>query len=149
VTATPLGQLPRAPRRRLAVVSCMDGRVNVENMLGLALGDAHVIRNAGGIVTDDVIRSLAISQRALGTVSIMLVQHSDCAMTRISDAAFTAAMVADGGQHPPWTVGAFSDVDASVRESLRRLTTSPFLSDVDNIRGFVYDLATGALREIA
>jgi len=149
VTATPLGQLPRAPRRRLAVVSCMDGRVNVENVLGLALGDAHVIRNAGGIVTDDVIRSLAISQRALGTVSIMLVQHSDCAMTRISDAEFTAALVADRGQHPPWAVGAFSDVDASVRESLGRLSTSPFLSDVDDIRGFVYDLTTGALHEIA
>jgi carbonic anhydrase len=127
----------------------MDGRVNVENVLGLALGDAHVIRNAGGIVTDDVIRSLAISQHALGTVSIMLVQHSDCAMTRISDEEFTAALVADVGHDPPWTVGAFSDVDASVREGLRRLSTSPFLPNLDDVRGFVYDLAIGALREIA
>jgi carbonic anhydrase len=127
----------------------MDARVNVETVLGLAPGDAHVIRNAGGIVTDDVIRSLAISQRALGTVSIMLVQHSDCAMTRISDEEFTAALVADIGQDPPWTVGAFGDVDASVREGVRRLSTSPFLSNVDDVRSFVYDLLTGALREIA
>jgi carbonic anhydrase len=146
--AIPPGQLTAAPRRRLAVVSCMDARVNVENVLGLALGDAHVIRNAGGIVTEDVIRSLAISQRALGTVSIMLVQHSDCAMTRISDAEFIAAVVADVGQRPPWTAGAFTDLDASVREGLRRLSTSPFLSKVDDLRGFIYDLATGALREI-
>jgi carbonic anhydrase len=127
----------------------MDARIDLETVLGLALGDAHVIRNAGGLVTDDVIRSLAISQRALGTVSIMLVQHSDCAMTRIADEAFTAALVADVGQDPPWTVGAFSDVDASVREGVRRLSTSPFLSNVDEIRGFVYDLTTGALRGIS
>ena len=146
--ATPPGQLTATPRRRLAVVSCMDARVNVENVLGLALGDAHVIRNSGGIVIDDVIRSLAISQRALGTVSIMLVQHSDCAMTRICDAEFTAALVADVGQRPPWTAGAFRDLDASVRDGLQRLSTSPFLSKVDDIRGYVYDLATGALREI-
>jgi carbonic anhydrase len=147
--ATAPGQLTATPRRRLAVVSCMDARVNLESALGLTLGDAHIIRNAGGIVTDDVIRSLAISQRALGTVSIMIVQHSDCAMMRISNGNFTADLIADVGRPPPWPVGAFTDVDASVRDGMKRVSTSPFLSDVDDISGFVYDLASGALREIS
>lgn len=144
----PPSQLPATPRRRLAVVTCMDARVNVENMLGLATGDAHVIRNAGGIVTDDVIRSLAISQRALGTVSIMVVQHSDCAMTRISDEELAAELVADVGQEPPWAVGGFGNLDASVRDSVRQLSRSPFLPNIEDIRGFVYELASGDLREI-
>jgi len=127
----------------------MDARVNVENVLGLAPGDAHVIRNAGGIVTDDVIRSLSISQRALGTVSVVLMQHSDCAMTRLSDAQFTTELVADVGRRPSWTAGGFSDLEASVREGMWRLSTSPFLSDVDDIRGYVYDLTSGALREMS
>ena len=146
--AIPLGQLPATPRRRLAVLSCMDARVNVENVLGLAPGDAHVIRNAGGIVTDDVIRSLAISQRALGTVSVVVMQHSDCAMTRISDSEFSATLVADVGHRPPWSVGAFSDLDASVRAGVQELSTSPYLSDVEDIRGFVYELNSGVMREV-
>jgi carbonic anhydrase len=143
------GELPLAPARRLAIVACMDSRLDVFSALGLRDGDAHVIRNAGGVVTDDAIRSLAISQRLLGTEEIVLIHHTDCGMQKIDGDDFKRAIELETGIRPPWAVEAFDDLDASVRQSIARIKASPFIPRRDSIRGFVYDVATGRLREVS
>jgi len=142
------GQLPLPPARGLAVVACMDARLNVYAILGLAEGEAHVIRNAGGVVTDDEIRSLAISQRLLGTREIILIHHTDCGMLTFTDDAFKESIQAETGIKPPWAVEAFSDLDTDVRQSIARIRTSPFIPYTDAVRGFVFDVATGKLNEV-
>jgi carbonic anhydrase len=142
------GQLPLPPARGLAVVACMDARLNVYAILGLAEGEAHVIRNAGGVVTDDEIRSLAISQRLLGTREIILIHHTDCGMLTFTDDAFKESIQAETGIKPPWAVEAFSDLDTDVRQSIARIKTSPFIPYTDAVRGFVFDVATGKLNEV-
>jgi carbonic anhydrase len=141
------GDLPTPPSRKVAVVTCMDARINVFGLLGLAEGDAHVIRNAGGVVTDDVVRSLTISQRLLGTVEIMVIHHTECGMLTFTDDEFKDAIEADTGLRPTWAVEAFPDLDADVRQSLARIEASPFLQH-RNARGFVVDVRTGDLREV-
>lgn len=136
------------PRRRLAVVACMDSRIDVFAMLGLAVGDAHVIRNAGGVVTDDVIRSLCISQRALGTREIVLVHHTDCGLEGVVDDEFVTALQNDVGAAPAWSVGGFDDVYEDVRESLRRIAETPFIPYRDRVSGFVFDVASGELTRV-
>ncbi|MCY3958682.1 MAG: carbonic anhydrase [Chloroflexi bacterium] len=136
------------PARRLAVVACMDARLDVYRALGLAPGDAHVIRNAGGVVTDDAIRSLVISQRLLGTREIMLVHHTDCGMQTFTDDELKDAVEADTGLRPPFSFEPFTDLEQDVRDSIARLRASPFLPHRDSIRGFIYDCATGRLSEV-
>jgi carbonic anhydrase len=126
----------------------MDSRIDLFGLLGLPIGDAHVIRNAGGIVTDDVIRSLLISQRLLATAEVMLIHHTDCGMRTFADDEFAARIEAETGHRPPFALGAFADVEASVRESVTRITTSPFLVSRDTVRGFVYEVESGRLREV-
>ena len=126
----------------------MDSRLDVFDALGLAIGDAHVLRNAGGIVTDDVIRSLALSQRLLGTTAVMLIHHDDCGLQRITEEAFRDELHRQAGVAPDFPIGAFTDVEESVRRSIARVVSSPFLSHRDEVRGFVYDVDTGALREV-
>ena len=138
------GPLPLPPARHVAVVACMDARLHPARVLGLAEGDAHVIRNAGG-VTDDVIRSLAISQRLLGTTEIVLIHHTDCGMLTFTDDQFAEQLQRDAGQRPGWTANAFSDLDDDVRESMRRIQQSPFVAEKGSVRGFVFDVATGRL----
>src|SRR5918994_6884195 len=142
------GALPMPPAKHVAVVACMDARLNPQATLGLALGDAHVIRNAGGVVTDDVIRSLAISQRLLGTTEIILVHHSDCGMLTFRDDEVKDQIAADTGLRPPFAMEAFPDVDADVRQSIARIQASPFIPH-KNVRGFVYEVEEGTLREVA
>jgi carbonic anhydrase len=142
------GGLPTPPDKGVAVVACMDARVNVFALLGLVEGDAHVIRNAGGVVTDDVIRSLTISQRLLGTREIMIIHHTDCGMLTFTDDEFRAAIEADTGLRPPWATEAFPDLYADVRQSLGRIDTSPFLPH-KNARGFVVDVTSGELHEVS
>jgi carbonic anhydrase len=137
------------PSRKLAIVTCMDSRLDVFAALGLADGEAHVLRNAGGIVTDDTIRSLAISQRRLGTREVMLIHHTDCGMEKITDDGFRAELMDDGGVAPEFQIGAFTDVDTAVRESIERVRRSPFIPHRDTVRGFVYDVDTHRLREVA
>ena len=141
---------PRAmpPAKQLAVVACMDARLNVSAMLGLAEGDAHVIRNAGGVVTADAIRSLAISQRLLGTREIMLIHHTDCGMLTFTDDAFKESIQQETGIKPDWAAEAFSDLAADVRQSIARIKASPFIPHTDAIRGFTFDVATGRLHEV-
>ena len=136
------------PRRQLAVVTCMDSRLDVFAALGLGSGDAHVLRNAGGVITDDVIRSLAISQRLLGTREVMLIHHTDCGMERITDDGFRAELQADTGLAPAFAIESFTDLDAAVRQSILRVERSPFLLHRDLVRGFVYDVDTHRLREV-
>jgi carbonic anhydrase len=143
------GQLPLPPSAHLAVVACMDARLNVYGILGLRDGEAHVIRNAGGVVTDDEIRSLAISQRLLGTTEIILIHHTDCGMLTFTDDAFKAAIEKETGIKPPWAAEAFADLDEDVRQSIRRITTSPFIPHTSAVRGFVFDIGTGRLREVS
>jgi carbonic anhydrase len=143
------GALAKPPARGVAVITCMDARLNVNAMLGLADGDAHVIRNAGGVVTDDGIRSLAISQRLLGTTEIILIHHTDCGMLTFTDDAFRAGIEADTGIRPPWAAEAFSDLDGDVRQSIARIKASPFLPHTGSVRGFVLDVSTGKLREVS
>lgn len=145
----PIGHLDVRPSRKLAIVACMDSRLDVFGALGLNLGEAHIIRNAGGIVSDDVIRSLAISQRRLGTQDIILIQHTDCGMLEITDDGFRRELLEATGIAPGFAIESFTDLDANVRQSLERLRNSPFLAHRDRVRGFVYDVDTGALREIA
>jgi carbonic anhydrase len=140
--------LPGQPSTHLAVIACMDARLNVYGALGLTEGEAHIIRNAGGVVTDDVIRSLAISQRKLGTTDILLIHHTDCGMLTFTDDQFKADIEADTGIRPPWAAEAFTDLDGDVRQSIARIKASPFLPHTGNIRGFVFDLDTGLLREV-
>jgi carbonic anhydrase len=142
------GELPAPPVRRLVVVSCMDARIDVHQVLGLAPGEAHVLRNAGGVVTDDTIRSLAISQRMLGTEEVLLMHHTRCGMQSFSDDEFRAELERETGQAPEWAPGAFPDAEESVRESIARVKASPFIPHTDAVRGFVYDVETGRLREI-
>jgi carbonic anhydrase len=143
------GDLPAPPARRTAIVTCMDARLDVYAMLGLTEGDCHVIRNAGGVVTDDAIRSLAISQRLLGTEEIVLIHHTGCGMLGFRDDEFKASIESDTGIRPPWAAEAFPDLDADVRQSMARVRASPFIPHTDAVRGFVYDVTTGHLREIA
>ena len=142
------GDLPLPPARKLAIVACMDARLNPYALLGLQEGDAHVIRNAGGVVTDDEIRSLAISQRLLGTEEIMLIHHTDCGMLTFNDDEFRGSLKDEVGIEPNWVAESFTDVDQDVRKSLARLTSSPFIPRKHSVRGFVYDVHTGALREV-
>ncbi|MFE6129566.1 beta-class carbonic anhydrase [Streptomyces sp. NPDC056437] len=143
------GPLPLPPSRQVAVVACMDARLNVYAILGLDDGDAHVIRNAGGVVTDDEIRSLAISQRLLGTREIILIHHTDCGMLTFTDDGFKAQIEKETGIKPPWSAESFSDLEDDVRQSIRRISTSPFVPHNDSVRGFVFDVATGHLAEVA
>jgi len=143
------GPLPLPPAKGVAVVACMDARLNVYAMLGLEEGQAHVIRNAGGVITDDEIRSLAISQRLLGTREIILIHHTDCGMLTFTDDDFKAAIQADTGIKPAWSAEAFSDLDTDVRQSIARIKASPFIPQKDSVRGFVFDVATGKLNEVA
>ena len=136
------------PAQHLAIVTCMDARVDVFSALGLRDGDAHVLRNAGGVITDDVIRSLAISQRVLGTRHIMLIHHTDCGMQKLSDDGFRAELQRETGVAPAFAVESFSDVDADVRQSLLRVRRSPFLLHEGQVRGFVYDVVRHKLSEI-
>jgi carbonic anhydrase len=142
------GPLPLPPARGVAVIACMDARLNVYAILGLAEGEAHVIRNAGGVVTDDEIRSLAISQRLLGTREIILIHHTDCGMLTFNDDDFKAAIQADTGIKPPWAAEAFGDLEGDVRQSIARIKASPFVPHTDAVRGFVFDVATGKLNEV-
>jgi len=136
------------PSRHVAVVACMDARLAVSELLGLANGEAHVLRNAGGVVTDDVIRSLAISQRLLGTTEIILIHHTACGMLNVTDASFKQSIQDDTGLRPPWAVEAFTDVEGDVRQSRARILASPYIPYKDDIRGFVFDVATGKLNEV-
>jgi carbonic anhydrase len=142
------GDLPMPPAKRVAVVACMDARLNPYGLLGLAEGDAHVIRNAGGVVTDDVIRSLLISQRLLGTQEVILIHHTDCGMLTFRDDDVKAQVEADTGVRPSFALEAFPDLEADLRQSLARLRASPFLSHLDQVRAFAYDVETGQLREV-
>jgi carbonic anhydrase len=142
------GPLPMPPSQHLAVVACMDARLNVYAILGLKEGEAHVIRNAGGVVTDDEIRSLAISQRLLGTSEIILIHHTDCGMLTFTDDAFKASIQQETGIKPAWSAEAFTDLDEDVRQSIARIKASPFIPRKDSIRGFVFDVATGKLNEV-
>jgi len=142
------GHLDLQPSRRLAIVTCMDSRIDVFAALGLGDGDAHVLRNAGGLITDDVIRSLAISQRRLGTEAIMLIHHTDCGMQSITDDGFRAELQQATGMAPAFAIESFTDVDANVRQSILRVRRSPFLLHRDRVRGFVYDVDSGRLREV-
>ena len=143
------GDLPLPPAKKVAVVACMDARLDPARVLGLEEGDAHVIRNAGGVVTDDEIRSLAISQRLLGTEEIILIHHTDCGMLTFSDDEFRRSIQQETGIKPEWAAEAFGDVDEDVRQSIARIEASPFIPHKDAIRGFVYEVETGKLREVA
>ncbi len=142
------GPLPMPPSAHLAVVACMDARLNVYAILGLGDGEAHVIRNAGGVITDDEIRSLAISQRLLGTTEIILIHHTDCGMLTFTDDAFKRSIQDETGVKPSWGAEAFPDLDEDVRQSIARIKASPFVPHKDAIRGFVFDVATGKLNEV-
>lgn len=143
------GDLPLPPAKKLAVVACMDARLDVHAILGLAPGDAHVIRNAGGVVTDDEIRSLAISQRLLGTEEIILIHHTDCGMLTFTDDEFKRSIQDDTGVKPEWAAESFPELDEDVRQSIARIKASPFVPSKDAIRGFVYAVETGKLREVS
>jgi carbonic anhydrase len=140
--------LPGSPARAVAVVTCMDARIDPVQALGLRPGDAHVIRNAGGLVTDDVLRSLAISQRKLGTTAVMVIQHTGCGLGTYRDEDFRAELTAEAGAEPPWPATSFGDSDQNVRDAVARVTGSAHLLHRDDVRGFVFDLDTGLLREV-
>src|ERR687897_1386941 len=137
------GDLPLPPAKKLAVVACMDARLDVHAILGLGVGDAHVIRNAGGVVTEDEIRSLAISQRLLGTEEIVLVHHTDCGMLTFTDDEFKRAVQDETGETPEWSAESFTDLDEDVRQSIARIQASPFIPNKDSVRGFVYEVESG------
>jgi carbonic anhydrase len=138
-----------APTRNLAVVACMDSRMDIFQILGLGNGEAHIIRNAGGIITDDVIRSLCLSQRFLGTREIVLLHHTDCGLSKVDEAEFREQLADELGVKPWWSLEAFTDVDEDVRQSMKRIQMTPFVEHKDNVRGFVYEVETGRLREVA
>jgi carbonic anhydrase len=142
------GDLPLPPAKKTAIVACMDARINVYGALGLHEGDVHMIRNAGGVVTDDTIRSLAISQRLLGTEEIILIHHTDCGMLTFTDDEFKRVIQDEVGIKPMWAAESFVDLDEDVRQSIGRIKGSPFIPHREHVRGFVYDVATGALREV-
>jgi carbonic anhydrase len=143
------GDLPLPPARGVAVVACMDARLHVSKMLGLEEGDAHIIRNAGGVVTDDAIRSLAISQRLLGTREIILIHHTDCGMLTFTDDEFRRQIQQETGVRPEWAAEAFPDLDDDVRQNIARIKASPFIPYKESVRGFVYEVQSGRLREVA
>jgi carbonic anhydrase len=140
--------MPPQPRRKLAVLACMDARLDPVRLLGLEEGDAHVIRNAGAVVTDDALRSLAISQNLLGTEEIVLIGHTDCGMQTFSDDEFADRLERETGSRPDWRAHAFSDLDQAVRDGIERIRESPFVPRTDGVRGFVYEVETGRLREV-
>jgi carbonic anhydrase len=142
------GPLPLPPANNVAVVACMDARLNVYGILGLQEGESHVIRNAGGVITDDEIRSLTISQRLLGTTEIILIHHTDCGMLTFTDDAFKRSIQDETGIKPEWAAEAFTDLDEDVRQSIARIKASPFIRHKDAVRGFVFDVATGKLNEV-
>jgi carbonic anhydrase len=142
------GNLPMPPSKKVAVIACMDARVMPSKLLGIEEGEAHVIRNAGGVVTDDEIRSLAISQRLLGTEEVVLIHHTDCGMLTFTDDEFRSSIEDDTGVKPAWASEAFSDLDGNLRQSLARINDSPFIPKKDSVRGFVYEVETGRLREV-
>jgi len=142
------GPLPLPPAKHIAVLACMDARINVYAVLGLNEGESHVIRNAGGVVTEDEIRSLAISQRLLGTKEIILIHHTDCGMLTFTDDAFKLGIQEETGLKPSWAPESFSDLDTDVRQSISRIKASPFIPHTDQVRGFVFDVATGKLNEV-
>ncbi len=143
------GELPMPPARKVAIVACMDARLNPYGLLGLQEGDAHVIRNAGGVITDDEVRSLAISQRLLGTEEIVLIHHTDCGMLTFTDDEFKRSIQDDTGIKPEWAAESFKDLDEDVRQSLARIQASPFIPNKDSVRGFVYEVESGKLREVS
>ncbi len=143
------GELPLPPARGVAIVACMDARLNPYGLLGLQEGDAHIIRNAGGVVTADGLRSLAISQRLLGTTEIVLIHHTDCGMLTFTDDDFKGSIVKEIGIRPPWASEAFTDLDDDVRQSMKRIAVDPFIPRKESVRGFVYDVHTGGLREVS
>lgn len=143
------GDLPAPPSRRVAIVACMDARLDIHRILGLEEGEAHVIRNAGGVITEDAIRSLLISQRMLGTEEVMLIHHTGCGMTSFRDDEARAEIERETGIRPPFALEAFGDPEDDVRQSIRRLQASPFIPRKDAIRGFVYEVETGRLREVS
>jgi len=143
------GPLPLPPSKHVAVVACMDARLDVYRILGVREGEAHVIRNAGGVITDDEIRSLAISQRLLGTRAIILIHHTDCGMLTFTDDDFKKAIQDETGLKPAWAAEAFSDIAQDVRQSLRRIEANPFVTKHESLRGFIFDVATGKLNEVA
>jgi carbonic anhydrase len=145
---THVGGRPAQPASQVAVVACMDSRMRIFPMLGLGDGEAHVLRNAGGVVTDDVVRSLAISQRLLGTREIMLIHHTDCGMQKTTEDKFKAEVETDTGIRPPWAVETFTHAEQDIRQSIGRLKASPFIPHKDAIRGFVFDVDTGKLNEV-
>ncbi len=138
-----------APTRNLAVVACMDSRMDIFQILGLGNGEAHIIRNAGGVITDDVIRSLCLSQRFLGTREIVLVHHTDCGLQKVDESTFRAELQDELGVKPWWSLEAFTDPDADVRQSMQRLLLTPFIAHKDHIRGFVYEVESGRMREVS
>jgi carbonic anhydrase len=142
------GNLPIPPAKKVAVVACMDARLNLYGILGLSEGDAHIIQNAGGVVTDDEIRSLAISQRELGTHEVILIHHTGCGMLTFTDDEFKRRVQEDTGIKPEWAVEAFPDLEEDVRQSIGRIKASPFIPRKDSVRGFVYEVETGRLREV-
>ena len=143
------GGLPLPPAKKVAVLACMDARLNPYGLLGLSEGDAHVIRNAGGVVTDDEIRSLAISQHLLGTEEIILIHHTDCGMLTFSDEQFNQKLERETGEAPEWDAHAFSDLEADVRAQVERIKASPFIPHTESVRGFVYEVESGRLREVS
>ena len=143
------GPLPMPPSRQVAVLACMDARLNVYAMLGLKEGEAHVMRNAGGVVTEDEIRSLAISQRLLGTREVILIHHTDCGMLTFTDDGFKRSIQDEVGIKPEWSAESFTDLDEDVRQSIARILASPFVPNKGSVRGFVFDVATGRLREVS
>ena len=143
------GELPLPPAKHVAIVACMDARLDPAQVLGFAEGDAHVIRNAGGAVTDDAIRSLAISQRLLGTDEIILIHHTDCGMLTFSDEELKAQIAEETGVRPHFAIETFSDLEADVHQSIARIKASPFIPKKDHVRGFVYEVETGKLREVS
>jgi carbonic anhydrase len=143
------GNLPLPPAKGVAVVACMDARLDVHKILGLEEGDAHIIRNAGGVITDDEIRSLAISQRLLGTREIILIHHTDCGMLTFSEDEVKREIQEEVGMKPHFSLESFSDLEEDVRQSIRRIQASPFIPHKDSVRGFVYEVETGRLREVS
>jgi carbonic anhydrase len=141
--------LPRPPARKLAVLACMDARLDPAKVLGLQQGDAHVIRNAGGVVSDDALRSLAISQNLLGTEEIILIHHTDCGMLTFTDDEFAAKLETETGERPEWRAHAFEDLETNIRDSIDKIRRSPFVPKTDNVKGYVYEIETGRLREVS
>jgi carbonic anhydrase len=143
------GDLPLPPARKVAVLACMDARLNPYGVLGLSEGDAHVIRNAGGVVSEDAIRSLAISQNLLGTEEIVLIHHTDCGMLTFTDEELADRLESETGERPRWSAQAFADLEDDIRDGIEKIKASPFVPRTDNVKGFVYEVETGALREVS